>query len=302
MFEGQKRTSDRKNNYQCIEYYLYRYPQLSEEQCEQLRKERIQQSIKKRPVSTGVANPSHKTHVSPDERKRRSPMCIEYWIWKHPDLSVYECEKLLQEHKQKISDKLKDKTNQPKCIEYWVSRGYTPEKAKCIISDSQKTFSLEKCICKYGEVRGKQIFEERQRKWQGSLRKSFAQNGDSRSPQSFLARMLITTLCNELSIEYPSKEKYMSDVDGNHFAYDFTYGNKMIEINGDYWHCNPLMYKEDFFNKSRQLYAKEIWDYDAKKAECAKKHGYKLLIVWETEYNQNPENTIKKCLNFLHDR
>lgn len=299
MPKGEKGVSNRRDNYQCIEYYLCRYPHLSEEQCEQLRKERIQKSIKRRPDNTGISNPAHKSKVSEEERKRRSPMCIEYWMWKHPDLNVRECEELLEEHKQRIKNKLKDKTNQPKCVDYWVARGYTREEAKHIISESQKTFSLEKCISKYGEEHGRQVFEERQRKWVKSLRKSFMEHGDSRNPQSLLAETLITALCKELSIKYPYREKYISDSDGNHFAYDFTYGNKMIEINGDYWHCNPLMYKEDYFNKSKRLYAKEIWEYDARKAECAKKHGYKLLVVWENEYNQNPEDTIKKCLDFL---
>lgn len=31
----------------------------------------------------------------------------------------------------------------------------------------------------------------------------------------------------------------------------------------------------------------------------AEKYGYKYLVVWESEYKNNPEGTIKKCLQFL---
>jgi len=30
-----------------------------------------------------------------------------------------------------------------------------------------------------------------------------------------------------------------------------------------------------------------------------KKYGFKVLVVWDSDYRTNPEKEIKKCMNFL---
>lgn len=54
-------------------------------------------------------------------------------------------------------------------LEYWINKGYSPEEAAERLHDRQSTFSLDKCVMKYGEVKGKKIFNERQTKWQSTL-------------------------------------------------------------------------------------------------------------------------------------
>ena len=75
--------------------------------------------------------------------------------------------------------------------------------------------------------------------------------------------------------------------------------NKIIEFNGDFWHMNPSIYDENYFNKISKIYAKDKWEIDKIKIECARKNGYDVLIVWEHDYRKDKENTIQKCLNFL---
>jgi len=84
------------------------------------------------------------------------------------------------------------------------------------------------------------------------------------------------------------------------FAYDFIFKDKIIEFNGDYWHCNPKLYEPDFYNKVKQKTAQEIWENDKIKKECAEFYGYKLLYVWEYDYINDKENIIKKCMKFLN--
>ena len=74
-----------------------------------------------------------------------------------------------------------------------------------------------------------------------------------------------------------------------------------IEFNGDYWHANPSIYNENYYNKAKQLYAHEIWEYDKSKIYCATKHGYKVLVIWESEYNEDFDKTLNKCMQFLND-
>ena len=55
------------------------------------------------------------------------------------------------------------------CIEYYTKRGMSIEEAKIALIDRQATFSLEKCIERYGEDLGNIEFEKRQTKWQETL-------------------------------------------------------------------------------------------------------------------------------------
>jgi len=74
---------------------------------------------------------------------------------------------------------------------------------------------------------------------------------------------------------------------------------KKIKTTIDYWHCNPEFYNNTFFNKSKNKTAEQIWKYDLEKSECASRHGYSVLTIWESEYKNNPEETIKKCIEFI---
>jgi very-short-patch-repair endonuclease len=65
---------------------------------------------------------------------------------------------------------------------------------------------------------------------------------------------------------------------------------------------NPNKYKASDFNKSKQKTANEIWQYDIDKIKLAESHRYKVLTIWESEYHQNPKETIQKCIQFLKNK
>lgn len=64
------------------------------------------------------------------------------------------------------------------------------------------------------------------------------------------------------------------------FLYDIYIPNKntLIEVNGDYWHCNPSVYKEP--RDKIQVIKVER---DERKTKCAIDHGYRLLVIWESD-------------------
>ncbi len=74
--------------------------------------------------------------------------------------------------------------------------------------------------------------------------------------------------------------------DGNVFLYDFynETEKRIIEFQGDYWHCNPMKYKASYYHPQKRLYAKEIWDIDKYKKSVAESHGWMVEYVWETDY------------------
>jgi len=83
--------------------------------------------------------------------------------------------------------------------------------------------------------------------------------------------------------------------------YDF-YLNEykiIIEVNGDYWHANPKIYKPNdiihyCFGMKK---AKEIWKRDEEKRLIAENKGYKVIYIWEKELNELKNN--KKILEHL---
>jgi len=51
--------------------------------------------------------------------------------------------------------------------------------------------------------------------------------------------------------------------------------------------------------KSLKMTAKEKWDYDKKKIEYAKELGYEVMIVWESEWEEDKDLVIEKCKEFI---
>jgi len=72
----------------------------------------------------------------------------------------------------------------------------------------------------------------------------------------------------------------------------------LIEYNGDYWHCNPIKYKDgqiiNYMNKGK-IMVNEIWARDKVKKDIALNNSYKLEYIWEYDY-KNENNFLK---NFL---
>lgn len=63
--------------------------------------------------------------------------------------------------------------------------------------------------------------------------------------------------------------------------------NLVIEYNGDYWHCNPKKYNEDYYHQIKGKTAKELWEYDKYKIDLIRDNGYNLEIVWESDLKKD---------------
>lgn len=97
--------------------------------------------------------------------------------------------------------------------------------------------------------------------------------------------------------EFKPRSKEFS-VNGKLF--DFRYGKKLIEFNGDYWHANPLKYDSTFLvGRNRKRSAQQIWEADAAKIKLAEEAGYQVKVVWESEYRKDPERVIEECAEWL---
>jgi G:T-mismatch repair DNA endonuclease (very short patch repair protein) len=76
--------------------------------------------------------------------------------------------------------------------------------------------------------------------------------------------------------------------------------DKVIEVNGDYWHFNPKKYDGESIVKVRrnEVKVKEVWKHDKRIINEMKEQGYKVLVVWESELKDDLDKISKKILKF----
>ena len=197
-------------------------------------------------------------------------------------------------------------TNQ---LEYWIKKGFSEEESKIKVTERQRTFTIEKCIEKYGNEAGTKIWKKRQEKWQNTLKSkpieeqeriSRAKLANGRT-YSIISQTLFWEIYNQIKSDYKniqfatlhkngesdwsgkSHEKFIHH-NGNLFFYDFCVNDtkKIIEFDGDYWHKTEL-------SKVR----------DKIKTSVLNELGYELLRIKEKDFKSNPQKTIDNCVQFL---
>lgn len=87
------------------------------------------------------------------------------------------------------------------------------------------------------------------------------------------------------------------------YCYDIllTGTKKLIEVNGDYWHGNPSIYKStDLIMKgsSKEITVGEKWKADSEKLAAATQAGYEVLIVWEKDWKTEKKATLQRILDY----
>jgi hypothetical protein len=73
--------------------------------------------------------------------------------------------------------------------------------------------------------------------------------------------------------------------------------NLLIEINGDYWHFNPLLYAAEHYDDSRKISAQDIWTRDAEKLKAARAAGYNVLVLWQKDLIEDFEGVINNAID-----
>ena len=193
--------------------------------------------------------------------------------------------------------------------EYWVKKGFSSEEATELLKQRQNTFSLDKCILKWGIEEGTQKFNERQLKWLETLnnktveekaeinkKKLYKSGSASKSEREIYDQLKVAF--DELENQYCIRRE---DDASRYYLYDMRYQDKIIEYNGDLWHANPIMYSSNEVVKfpGNSLTSEAIWQKDSLKLSLAKSNGFNVLVVWEKDHKENPEKVVQECINFL---
>lgn len=121
------------------------------------------------------------------------------------------------------------------------------------------------------------------------LRKKFSKTNSSN------LEMKIKKLLNELNVEYV--EQYL--IPNTLYKADFLIinSNLIIEVLGDYWHCNPRIYTTGPKDKIQQ---RKIED-DNKKDKVINELQFNILYIWEYDINNNYNMVKNTLINNLND-
>ncbi len=108
-----------------------------------------------------------------------NPRQLKYWLIRgySQEYANHNITQIQSKAGQSFSKKIKEnpgkyKDYTPTQIGYWLKKGFSHDEAKIQVSKRQMTFSLERCIVKWGLTEGTNRFNQRQDKWQESLNNS----------------------------------------------------------------------------------------------------------------------------------
>lgn len=230
---------------------------------------------------------------------------------KYNNLSEEEKDAKILELARKANDNKMEAGNCVFTKEYYMTHfNMSEDEAEKALSERQSTFSLEKCIEKYGDEEGRKRWKERQEKWQKTLMskpieeihrinasKVWKSPAYSKVSQEFakkLAEQLKTKQeYLELNIKYATLdnkglgEQCVRSLDNKRlYKIDFSIPDLKIgiEFNGDYWYNRPEVSAKDIVK------LKDLSDL-----------GWKILTIWEHEWNKNPNEVLLKCEKFIED-
>ena len=251
--------------------------------------------------------------------RESSSFCVEYWI--KQGYSVHEAKTKISNVQKLNSDKYHNKmksNNLPYCngkqIQYYLNKGYSLEISKKLLKDSQSTFSLEKCIMKYGEVDGLEVFKNRQIKWQNTLNslpieiknkilqsKSVSWGKASKESLNYfiplykkLRKLGISR--DDIYLGVTGSKEYRLKGDYGIRLYDFCILSHkiLIEYHSIAWHSKTEDDSKQRLNpKGGSLI--HSWENDCYKKELAKNNGFDIIELWSDEILIN-DDKINKLL------
>lgn len=81
--------------------------------------------------------------------------------------------------------------------------------------------------------------------------------------------------------------------------YDIKHKDCIIEFNGDYWHANPKIYKDDAL--IRGMPAHRIQEKDLIKIKLAESLGFRTYTVWESDFKKNKTHIINEVIKWMQN-
>ena len=180
-------------------------------------------------------------------------------------------------------------------VKYDKSKGFRELEWKC---------NLEHYVTRYGKQDGIKKYEERNKKISCANTLSwfiekYGPDGKNKyeifrkkkhkafGPNKSVKSRIINYILDKNHVNYTEEFKYENEI-GKNGAVDFYLpdNNLIIEYYGDYWHCNPKYYDENYYHKILKRFSYEIWDKDKKRINYLYEKVFNkkiaILILWES--------------------
>jgi G:T-mismatch repair DNA endonuclease (very short patch repair protein) len=76
----------------------------------------------------------------------------------------------------------------------------------------------------------------------------------------------------------------------------------VIEYYGDMFHCNPRKFHdpEQVCSWLSGRTVQEQWDRDKRRLAALYRYGYKVIVVWGSDWKDNPEKVLRRIRNEMH--
>ena len=106
---------------------------------------------------------------------------------------------------------------------------------------------------------------------------------------------------NDLEKIISCEEKQTIKIGNNWYLPDIFVSKDgiIIEYFGDYWHANPKIYNSDDIIH-HDLSAQNIWEHDYKRQKELEDLGYRMIIVWDSEYKKDKQQILNSIDNLLN--
>jgi hypothetical protein len=272
--------------------------------------------------SKNYKNNKHKKFYRPSE--------IEYWLnkgYSKKDAQIKMTNyysKIGKEahHKMRINGKEFLTIRQ---IKYWIKKGYSYEDAISNVKRVQTTTTLQKFVELYGEKKGLEKFNDRNKKWLDTLNNK----SDEEKLDILIRKLKYTKRYSKSSIlffdnifkilEYDYNIKFnkifykeneyfiYNDKEKELYFYDLTIPeiNLIVEYNGIKFHPNKDKLSKNEWENWTNLYgnidAETQYRKDNNKKNIAIEKGYEYLIIWEDETFENKTHKIINKILTLYE-
>lgn len=165
-----------------------------------------------------------------------------------------------------------------KRTERWAKEGHPrlgmlqPESAKLAIGNANAGRFKGKT---WDEIYGKEVADRR--RIENALSMSLKNEVLLKNKRSKLEEKLLPLLVT-----------YKNNVQISYYNVDFVDENvkHIIEVYGDYWHCNPDKYEDDFMHPYFKMTAVARRKLDDERVRYLTSLGYSVTIVWESDLDR----------------
>lgn len=152
--------------------------------------------------------------------------------------------------------------------------------------DRAKTCSIE-CLNKYKSYLAKNDKDTIEHLRNNGIKVCLSAKKFDTLPERIVKEYLID---NKIDFEFQKTidKKYVVD-------FYLTETNMVLEVYGDYWHCNPNIYGEN--KKPINEYQSKQIIKDRNRKMYLEEHGYKFEIIWEYDIHNNLKEEMKSIIN-----